>query len=68
VSNCIERKGPERVRRISAALAHRSNGTDRPIVWLHGASGPKWSVVAESLVGEYRHLVHANRPQNSPRR
>jgi len=36
-----------------ATLAYRSVGAGRPIVWLHGASGPTWDPVAESLAGEH---------------
>ncbi|MET8153072.1 alpha/beta fold hydrolase [Actinoplanes sp. NPDC049668] len=34
-------------------LAYRRVGGGRPIVWLHGGSGPDWDEIAASLSGEY---------------
>jgi 3-oxoadipate enol-lactonase len=38
-------------------LAYRCVGAGRPIVWLHGASGPTWDEVTEALAGDFRSYV-----------
>jgi len=37
--------------------AYRSTGAGRPVVWLHGASGPAWDEVTAALAGEVRSYV-----------
>jgi 3-oxoadipate enol-lactonase len=38
-------------------LAHRGTGAGRPIVWLHGASGPAWDDVTAALADQFRSYV-----------
>ena len=38
-------------------LAHRSTGTGRPIIWLHGASGPAWDEITTALADEFHSYV-----------
>ena len=38
-------------------LAHRATGSGRPIIWLHGASGPTWDEVTGALADQFRSYV-----------
>ena len=38
-------------------LAHRGTGTGRPIIWLHGASGPSWDPVTAALADQFHSYV-----------